>query len=283
MKRTAIISKTITYVILSAALIVAFFPILYTVSTSFKTNLEILSEPGRIFPKNPVLDNYILAWNSENFRLGSMLFNSIYYTLANVAIAVTIASMAGYVFARGDFPGKNIILTCFTTLMFVKTGGLEIYPKFQILSAINLDKGLPALLFLNLFGVPIVNIYLTRGFVQSLPKELDEAAAIDGCSFMGTFFKIIMPLLKPILATIAILTFQGSWNEYLMPTIFTINNPEQQTLIVGLMALKSTTGAATNWNLMLAGSVITLIPVLIAYTIGNKYFVSGLASGAVKG
>ena len=79
------------------------------------------------------------------------------------------------------------------------------------------------------------------------------------------------------------LTFQGSWNDYLMPTIFTITRPEQQTLIVGLMALKSTTGAATNWNLMLAGSVIALLPVLVAYSIGNRYFVSGLASGAVKG
>ena len=92
-----------------------------------------------------------------------------------------------------------------------------------------------------------------------------------------------MPLLKPILATIAILSFQGSWNDYLLPAIFTTTKPEQRTLIVALVALKNSSGAATNWNLMLAGAVIALFPVLVAYGIGNKYFISGLASGAVKG
>ena len=138
-------------------------------------------------------------------------------------------------------------------------------------------------MFLGLFSIPVVNIYLIRGFIDALPKELDESARIDGCSFAGTFFRIIMPLLKPVLATIGILTFNTSWNDYITPNIFTATKPEQQTLIVGLMALKNSDGAATNWNLMLAGSVIALIPVLVAYAFGNQYFVSGLASGAVKG
>ena len=113
--------------------------------------------------------------------------------------------------------------------------------------------------------------------------ELDEAAKIDGCGFVGIFAKIIFPLLKPILATIAILTFQGSWNDYLSPLIFTMSKPEQRTLIVGIVQLKSTGEAAASWNLMLAGTTIALIPVLIAYIFANRYFVEGIAAGAVKG
>ena len=129
----------------------------------------------------------------------------------------------------------------------------------------------------------IVQIYLVRGFINSLPKALDESAEIDGCGFFGTFVHIIFPMLKPIIATIGILSFQGSWNEYMMPTLFTLTRPEQRTLIVGVMALKSSGEAASSWNLMLAGTTVALIPVLVAYAIGNKYFVKGIASGSVKG
>jgi len=100
---------------------------------------------------------------------------------------------------------------------------------------------------------------------------------------VGIFGRIIFPLLKPILATIAILTFQGSWNDYLNPLIFTMSKPEQRTLIVGIVQLKSTGEAAASWNLMLAGTTIALIPVLIAYIFANRYFVEGIAAGAVKG
>ncbi len=273
----------IMYIVLISVFLATIFPIIYTITASFKSNIEILTEPGTMFPKKPTFSNYIEAWNSKDFNVGRMLVNSIMYTLVNVATTIIISSSAGYVFARGEFPGKKVIFVCLSLMLFVKTGGLEIYPKFTILNALHINSGLYALMFLHLFGIPIVNIYLVRGFVYSIPRELDEAAQIDGLSFIGTFFKIIMPLLMPILATIGIMAFQGSWNEYIMPTIFTATKPEQQTLIVGLMALKSSSGAATNWGLMLAGAVIALAPVLVAYGIGNRYFLSGLASGAVKG
>lgn len=264
-------------------LVITVFPLLYTVSSSFKTNKEIMNDPGRLLPAQPTFDNYKEAWNSPHFQVGKLVRNSIYYTLSNVVISIFVASMGGYVFARGRFRFKKAIFACFTSLMFIKLGGISIYPTFQVLNAINLTSSLGALILVNAFGVPIVNIYLVKGYVATLPAAIEEAAKIDGCNFAGTFFKIIAPLLKPIMATIGILSFQGSWNDYLMPTIFTLNNPNQQTLIVGLMALKNSDGAATSWNLMLAGATIALIPVLAAYAIGNRYFISGLAAGAVKG
>ena len=138
-------------------------------------------------------------------------------------------------------------------------------------------------MFIKIFAVSIINIYLVRGYVDSLPKELDEAAEIDGCNFIQIFFKIHLSLLKPIIATIGVLAFQGSWNEYLMPMIFTMADPEQRPLIVGIVALSKSGESAANWNLVLAGTVISLVPVLITYAIGNRYFISGLTAGAVKG
>lgn len=275
--------NAILYVILTVMMLLTVFPLVYTIASSFKTNTEILTNTSSIFPDNPTFDNYIQAWRSESFHVPSLLKNSILYTVVNVFIALAIASMAGYTFARGNFKGKKIIFVCFSALMFIKQGGVGIYATFQILNTIGLDSSLFALVFINCFAVPIVNIYLVKGNVETIPMAIDEAAKIDGCSFVRIFISIILPLLKPILATIAIMAFNGSWNDYLMPNIFTLNHPEQRTLIVGLMALKSSGEAASSWNLMLAGASIAMLPVLVAFAFGNKYFVKGIAAGAVKG
>lgn len=277
------IYSILKHIYLIALLIVIVFPIIYIVISSFKSNAEILAHPDRILPLQPTLDNYRQAWSSNAFPVKSMLFNSIYYTLANVLITLSLSTMGGYVFARGNFPGKKLIFTVFCSLLFVNLGSIIIYPYFQILMSLHIDRGLPALLFIKCFGIPVANFYLVRGFVANIPREIDEAAKIDGCGFGGVFFRIIIHLLKPIMATIAILTFQASWNDYLMPMIFTMTKPLQRTLIVGVVSLKTTGEAAASWNLMLAGTTISLIPVLIAYAFCNRYFVEGIASGAVKG
>ena len=277
------IFRIVTYIFLLAILAFAMLPLVYTIFASFKTNMEILTNPGSMFPKKFTFDNYVTAWNSENFRVGPMVLNSTIYTLFNVVITILTSSMAGYVFARGNFRGKKIIFGCFLSLMFIQVGGISIYAVFDVLNLVNLTSSLFSLMIVKMFGVQTMQLYLVKGYVETLPKELDEAAEIDGCSFFKIYYKIIMPLLLPILATVGMLSFQASWNEYLMPTIFTVSMPSQQTLIVGLMALKSSSGAATQWNLMLAGSVIALFPVLVAYGFGNQFFISGLSAGAVKG
>lgn len=283
MKKRRLISNTLMYIVLIAVMIITLFPLIYTISSSFKTNMEILAYPGRMFPKNPTFENYIQAWTSDSFNVPILLKNSVIYTAVNVFTTLMISAMAGYVFARGHFPFKRLIFYCFTALMFIKTGGITVYATFEVLSLIHLDRSLIALMIIHLFSIPIVNIYLVKGNVETIPYDIDEAAKMDGCSFVGTFFRIILPLMKPILATIAILAFNASWNDYLMPNIFTLTTPGQRTLIVGLMALKSTGQAASSWNLMLAGASIAMFPVLIAFAFGNKYFVKGIAAGAVKG
>ena len=280
-RKTAI--NGILYIFLVAVLIITVFPIIYTISASLKSNTEILINPGRMFPKNPTADNYVMAWGSEAFNVPILLKNSIIYTVVNMLSTLFVSSMAGYVFARGHFKLKKLIFYCFTSLMFIKTGGITIYATFKVLSGIHLDRSLYALMLVHLFGVPVINIYLIKGNIETLPIAIDEAAKIDGCSFPGIFLRVILPLLKPILATVAILSFNSSWNDYLMPNIFTLTNPMQRTLIVGLMALKSSGESASAWNLMLAGATIALIPILVVFAFLNKYFVKGIANGAVKG
>lgn len=271
------------YIVLITILILVLFPIIYTFLASFKSNAEILVNPGRVFPEHFTLENYKIAWNSEDFDVKRLVWNSTYYTAICVCMGILKSSMAGYVFARAEFPGKKIMFAAFSALLFIKLGSITVYPLFNILNKIHLNKSLFGLIVVKVFGVPVVYIYLVKSFVTALPRELDEAAKIDGCSFAGTFFRVIAPLLKPVMATIGILSFKNTWNEYLMPTIFTLGNPSQRTLIAGVVALKSTGNAASSWNLMLAGSVIALVPVLLVYTFANKFFVTGLASGAVKG
>lgn len=273
----------LTYLILSAVLLVVITPLIYTVASSFKTNSEIMADPGRIFPENPTLENYVKAWTSDVFDIKNMLFNSIYYTIVCLCATVLISTMSGYVFARGEFRGKQFWLAAFSVLMFFSMGSVTIYPMMDILKIIHIPKNLHGLVFIRIFGLHIVNIYLVRSYVNSLPKELDESAEIDGCSFAGIFFRIIAPLLKPIMATIGILAFQSSWNDYLMPMIFTLGAPKQRPLIVGLVALSQSGESAASWNLVLAGTTVSLIPVLMAYAFGNRYFLSGLSAGAVKG
>lgn len=280
-KRT--IGDVLVYVFVTAVAILSVFPIVFIITGAFKTNSELLTRPELLMPQEWYTGNFVKAWNSESIKIVRMVLNSILYTACSVAITLTTSTMAGYAFARGNFKFKNQIFAAFVSLMFISVGSITIYPQFEILNLLHLNRGLPALLVMHFFGIPIANIFLVRNYIGGIPIEIDEAATIDGCGFIGRFVKIIAPLLKPLFATLGILAFQSSWNDYLMPNIFTLTVPEQRTLIVGIMALKTNEGGGSDWALMFAASVLALIPVLIAYTFANKYFVDGLANGAVKG
>lgn len=277
------IGKIFKHVILIALALVMLFPVVYVFLASFKTNMEILANPASIIPEHPTLDNYKDLFNGMNFPLFKTLWNSTYYTTISVCITLFLSSMLGYVFARGKFKGKGIIFGVFIALMFVNLGSITMYPNFETLERLHISKGLPAVLLIKCFGMPMANVYLVKGFIEGIPYDVDEAARIDGCSFALIFFRIILPMLTPILATIAILTFNGTWNDYMTPMIYTMTKPEQATLIVKVIELKSSGAAAGSWNLVLAGTTIALIPVLIIYIVFNRMIVDGIAEGAVKG
>lgn len=276
-----LLTRSIIFIILAVITIFALFPVVYTILGSFKGNLELLSEGNHLLPKKFVLDNYRQAWEMANFQKYTM--NSIFMSGTIVAGSIITTTVAGYVFERGKFPGKNIIFALVVSSMFVSLGSLTLYPTFVIAKVFGINKTLWGVIIIRVFGLNVTNLFITRSYIRSISGEIDEAAKVDGCSFFGIFTRIIFPLLKPLIATIAILEFRHSWNDYLMPLVFTLSNPDRMPLVVGIMNLKSSGEAASSWNLMLAGSSLALIPMIIVYLVFNRFFIEGLTAGSVKG
>lgn len=274
-------SKAVIYIILLMLTVFALFPVVYTILGSFKGNMELLAEGNRLFPRKFVMDNYEQAWEMANFQKYTL--NSLFMSGTIVLGAIFTTTIAGYVFERGTFPMKNLLFTMVVSSMFVSLGSLTLYPTFVIAKVFGINKTLWGVIIIRVFGLNVTNLFITRSYIRSLSKEIDEAAKVDGCSFFGIYWRIIFPLLKPLIATIAILEFRHSWNDYLMPMVFTLSNPDRMPLIVGIMNLKSSGEAASSWNLMLAGSSIALIPMIVVYLMFNRFFIEGLTAGSVKG
>ena len=274
-------SKAFIYIILILITIFALFPVVYTILGSFKGNMELLAEGNRLFPRKFVMDNYEQAWEMANFQ--KYTINSLFMSGTIVLGTIFTTTIAGYVFERGKFPMKNLLFTLVVSSMFVSLGSLTLYPTFVIAKIFGINKTLWGVIIIRVFGLNVTNLFITRSYIRSLSKEIDEAAKVDGCSFFGIYWRIIFPLLKLLIATIAILEFRHSWNDYLMPMVFTLSNPDRMPLIVGIMNLKSSGEAAFSWNLMLAGSSIALIPMIVVYLMFNRFFIEGLTAGSVKG
>ena len=275
------LSAALTYLVLSIIFVFVIFPIFYTFSGSFKSNQELLTSGSTILPEKFVPDNYIQAWSLANFE--RYTFNSVYLSFFIVLGTIITSTVAGYCFERGKFRGKNMIFAVVVSSMFVSLGSLTLYPTVMIAKWFGINKSLWGVIVIRVLGMNVTNLFVTRSYIRTLSPEIDEAAKIDGCSFFGTFVHIIFPLLKPLIATIAILEFRHSWNDYLMPMVFTMSKPDRMPLVVGVVSLKSSGEAASSWNLMLAGTAISMIPMILVYMIFNRYFIEGMTAGAVKG
>ncbi len=268
----------VIYFLLVAFVIIILYPFFYSLICSFKASGEILA--GKQFwPVKWRWENYVTAWNKANFYKYTM--NTIFYATTVTVISILIDSCCGYVFARGEFPGKKLIFSVKTAMMFLALGSATMYPQLQILSRLHLHKTLWGLILMTFFGGSVAYIFMIRAFILSLPQELDDAATIDGCSFMGVFFRIILPLIRPVIATIGVLSFKGAWNDYLFPLILTMSNPDKRTLAVGLYIMENGTMSA-DWSIMLPGMIISAMPLIVIYMFLNKYFLESLASGAIK-
>ena len=281
MKKKINYSQFFIYAFLILLAFVFLFPLIYIFFASFKSNTEILTAGNKLLPEKFVLDNYIQAWELANFK--QFIKNSVFMSFFIVIGSVIVATVSGYVFERGNFPGKKWLLAIIISSMFISVGSISLYPQLQIAKAMHIHDTLWGVIIIRVFGMNVMQFYVSKNYIRSLPKELDEAAKLDGCSFFRTYRSIIFPLLKPLIATVGLLSFRLAWNDYLLPLVFTMGKPENTPLIVGVINLKNTGEAASSWNLMLAGTVMSIIPMFIVYLVLNKYFVSGLTSGAVKG
>lgn len=257
------------------------YPIVYIALGSFKGNKELLLGGARLFPKKFVFSNYIEAWRTANFSVYTK--NSVFIGVGVMVATVFTTSMAGYVFSRKNFKYKELLYSTFVAFMFVNVGSVTLRPLFELAIKLRMNASLWSVIFIIAGTGQATFIFLSRGFVNSIPKEIDEAAKIDGCTFFQTFYKILFPLLKPITATIALLSFRAGWNEYILPLVFTMSNDSLRPLTVGVNMLKNSGDGAAAWNIMFAGATLAILPMIFIYLIFSNQFMKGMTAGAVKG
>ncbi|WP_251388420.1 carbohydrate ABC transporter permease [Mediterraneibacter agrestimuris] len=278
-KLSAKAGKVCAILFLAIMIVFTLYPIIYTVFGSLKTNAE-LTAGGAFFPEEWQFKNYYQAFVQADFV--KYTGNSVILAVSTTVLAVGTCALAGFVLARRNFAGKKLLLALYTSMMFISLGSVTLYPIYQFLQDVGLSKSMIGLI-IALTGGQAVNVLLVMGFVRGIPKELDEAAIIDGCTIYGVFGRIILPVMKPILAVVALFVFRNTWNDYITTLIMTITNPDLQTLTVAVVQLKYSVNAAAEWHIMLAGASIAIIPILIVYLLCNKQFIAGLTAGAVKG
>ncbi len=271
----------IIWILMALLALVTIFPVLYIVLGSFKENAELLVGGSNIFPTKWVFTNYIDAWRQANFAVYTM--NSVFLALGVMVLSLVSSTMAGYVFSRRKFKGKELLYNLFVMFMFINVGSVSLRPLFELAVKVKMNQSLWSVIIISAGTGQATYIFLCRGFMASLPMELDEAAKIDGCTFFQTFRMVIMPLLKPAMATIALLSFRQGWNEYIIPLVFTMTNDKLRPLTVGVNMLKNAGDGTAAWNIMFAGAPIAIIPMLLIYCFFSRYFMNGMTAGAVKG
>lgn len=267
----------LNYLFVAVGAVVMVIPFLWMVSTAFKPHAFVIEFPPRLIPSQPTFDNFITAWTANNFQL--YFKNSLIVTVISLALSLLFSSMTAYAFARFTFPGKEILF--YTVLLFLMVPNLiGIIPQFMLAKTLGLRNSLMGLVLFYVSGSIPLNTFLLRGFFETLPRELEEAMLIDGGNYFTIFFRMILPLSKPALATVAIFSFLGFWDEYVQALTF-IDDPVKRTLPVAIASFHGQHG--TEWGLVFAASLIAIIPVLIVYISMQRYFTGGITTGAFKG
>lgn len=266
------------WILLLAISALLLFPIAVAFLGSLKTNLE-LTTGATFFPETWQFNNYVQAWTQADFA--SFTFNSLFVAVFVTAGTLLVSAMAAYAVDRVPFKGKKLFIFLQSFTLFISIGAVVLRPQFDLMVSIGLQKSLWGVIII-LISAHATAFFMVIGFFRGIPKELDEAALIDGCNFYTTFWRIILPLLRPALAVAALFTFRGAWNEYILPLVFSLSRPDMQTLPVGLANLRYGAGAAVENQLMLAGACISILPLLIVYLFANRSFMQ-VTVGSVKG
>lgn len=275
-----LIIRVVMYAILLAIAVITLFPVVYSLLGGFKTTQELMTSSSLI-PKKFMFDNYTYVWDKVNF--GRYTVNSLIVTISVVIVQMLMSTMTAYAFSRRNFKFKKLIRMMYLAAMFINAGTATLYPKYQLIVDMGINKNFLGLIFVE-SAAPIAAILLAESYLSGISKSFDEAARIDGCSFVKTFTHIIFPMMMPVIFVNALLAFRSIWNAYLMPMIITAGNDKLQLLSVAIVELKAGgAGMATNWAAILAAVNISIIPVVIVYIICNKQFVSGVSAGGVKG
>jgi ABC-type glycerol-3-phosphate transport system permease component len=258
------------------------FPVLYAVLASFKPLDEILSTSGSLVPATWTLDNYAEAWVAADFQRA--VVNSVIVTVSVVVLGTSIAALSGYVLARNLLWGSRTITIILLGGVFLAAGTATLYPRFMIANELGI-LDLRGIILAQLAEITVLTSLIVRGYWIGEPAELEEAARVDGCGLPRVFWHIVLPGMRPALATVGVLSLQWSWNAFQVPLAFTLPSPELRTLTVTVYSLRSAGGpdAVANYGVLFAGVVMAIAPIIIAFVVAQRYFVAGMSEGALKG
>lgn len=267
--------RAIAYLFLLISGLIMAFPFIYMLASSLKTSAEVVQVPPTLFPRVLQIGNYIEVLNI--IPLGTQLTNTVIVTLSVVAGWVFTSVLAGYAFARLEFPGRDTLFFVYLGTLMVPFAVL-IVPMYQIMLLFRWVDQLAALIIPWLFTA--YGTFLLRQFFMSMPKDLEEAAMIDGASRWGILFRVAMPLARPAMATLATFGFLYAWNSFLWPLII-ISNPQRKVVTQGLMDLQAL--YAVRVDLIMAGSVLAVLPTLLIFLLAQRYFIEGVATTGLAG
>jgi multiple sugar transport system permease protein len=266
-KRTA--GRKALYVILVVYAIITVIPFLWALSSSFKTLGEIVSGSINFIPKDFTLDNYKQIFMREPL-FGRWLFNSLFIATVGTLLNLLFNSMAGYALARLSFPGKKSIFLMILAVLMIPFQ-VTLIPNFLILKELGWLNSYQGMIIPG--AVNATFIFMMRQFFVNFPKEVEEAAAIDGLGRFGTFFRIVLPLAKPALAAQTIFVFMAFWNDFMRPLII-LSDQDMFTLPLGLNSFKGQ--FISFWNYIMAASMVFTLPIIVLYAFFNRYFVKGI-------
>ncbi len=268
-------SHVVTYVVLSVGLAATLLPFAWMLLGSVKTQKELLQRPITWWPQSVTWNNFTYWFTDLN--ISRYFINSTVVAVAVVIGNILFCSMVGWSLAKLDFPGKKVLFTLVMAMLMVP-GVVTLIPMFVMVSNLGLVNTYGALILPALAGP--VGVFLMRQFMVDIPDTLLEAARLDGAGEFRIFFQIALPLCKPAIATLSILTFLGSWNNFLWPLIVAQSN-DMYTLPVAL-SLYSVGAHSTDYGLLLAGSVLIITPILILFIALQRYFIQGIAMTGIK-
>jgi N-acetylglucosamine transport system permease protein len=281
-KPLLLISKIAVRFFLILWSLVVLYPVLWTFLTSLKDNQQVMLGKPWDFPSIFRFENYTNVWSRANF--GDYFLNSIIVTVASTLLSLIMAATTAYILARFTFKSRGLFYFVYVASMMIPTT-LGLIPLFFLLGDMNLSNslvGLTLVYSVGTIGILPFGIFFLVGFFKALPRELEEAATIDGSSLYGVFFKIMLPLSKPGLITVGIMNALTVWNEYIMATVL-INDPAKYTIPVGIAIMQGEMQYRTEWGPLFAGLSISMIPVIVMYVLYQRQITGGLTAGALKG
>ncbi len=270
-------ARPVVYVVLVGGVLVMILPFLFMISTALNPERWIMPYPPTLFPANATLDNFVRAWTEAGFQ--RYVLNSVIVSVVAVVLTFGVSTTSAFAFARLNFPGKSLIFAFYLVTMMIPDM-IALLPKFQVIRDIGLSDSWWGLWVLYVSNGIAFNTFLLRGFFERMPKDLEDATYMDGGGPWTVFWRVLLPLSKPALATLVVFSFLTSWDDFWWARML-LHDPDIRTLPIGIALFFNAHG--TQWSTVFAATTIAVIPEILLFVVLQRHFVSGMYAGSSRG